>query len=210
MIPLNEALNWRYATKKFDPSKKVKEEDMEDLLTALRMSPSSFGLQPWKFVVVTDKALREKLKENAWGQSQITDSSHLIVLCTRKDINENHIRKFVESIEKTRNMPSGAMKEYEDMMIGFRKGLSDESAVEWSKKQVYIALGFLLLTCAQKKIDACPMEGFDSKKFDELLGLEKENLTSTALCAVGYRAQDDKYASAKKVRFDKKDIFIFK
>ncbi|MEK6888056.1 MAG: NAD(P)H-dependent oxidoreductase [Candidatus Aenigmatarchaeota archaeon] len=202
-----EDLNWRYATKIFDSAKKVSHADMDELLEALRLSASSFGIQPWKFVVVTDKKLREELRKKAWDQPQITDASHLIVLCAMTNVDENYIKKYAEDIAHTRKVTIESIKGYEDMMIGSIKRRDKEEILEWSTKQVYIALGTLLTACAVKRIDACPMEGFDHTAFDRLLGLK--DMTSVALCPVGYRG-DDKYADAKKVRFPLDKIIIRK
>lgn len=202
-----EALKWRYATKKFDAKKKVSDADLNELLEALRLSPSSYGLQPWKFIVITNPELRKNLREHAWNQPQITDASHLIVLATRTDVDEKYVKQYVNEIAKQRGVPVDSLQGYQDMMTGDVKNRSKEAIVEWSKHQTYIALGFLLETAALKQIDACPMEGFDKVKFDEILDLKKKNLTATVLCSVGYRAADDAYAQNAKVRF--KDIFIF-
>ena len=205
-----DALKWRYATKQFDASKKISEEDLNELLEAARLSASSFGLQPWKLVVVEDKKTREKLREAAWNQSQVTDASHLIVVCAVRNVDEKYIKKYIGQIAKVREIPSESLKDFEDTMVGFAKQRGKEFLLEWSKKQSYIALGTLLFAAASKKIDACPMEGFDSGKFDEILGLEKLGLTSAVLCAVGYRSKEDKNQHFKKVRFDMKDIVIKK
>ncbi len=205
-----DALNWRYATKQFDSSKKVSEKDLNELLESARLSASSFGLQPWKFVVVEDKKLREKLRENGFGQPQITDASHLIVLCSIKNVDEKYIKKYIEHVAKIRGIPKESLKGYEDMMIGFSKQMNKEQMLNWTKKQTYIALGTLLSACALKKIDASPMEGFNSMEFDKILGLEKIGLTSAVICAVGYRSEKDETSKYKKVRFDAKDIVIRK
>ena len=205
-----DALNWRYATKQFNITKKVSEKDLNELLESARLSASSFGLQPWKFVVVEDKKLREKLKGEGFGQPQITDASHLIVLCAVKNVDEKYIKKYIEQTAKVRGIPKESLKGYEDMLIGFAKQLNKEQMLNWTKKQTYIALGVLLSACALKKIDASPMEGFNPKKFDEILGLEKLGLSSAVLCAVGYRSEDDETQKYKKVRFDTKDIVIKK
>jgi len=210
MTDIIKALNWRYATKKFDTEKKVSEEDLNEILEAGRLAPSSYGLQPWKFVVVTDPELRKKLREHAWNQPQITDASHLIVLATRTDVDENYVKRYVDEIAKQRKTTVEALKGYQDMMTGDVKGRSKDAVLEWSKHQSYIALGFLLFAAAQKHIDACPMEGFDPAKFDEVLELKKHNLASTVLCTIGYRAADDKASQNLKVRFDQKDIVIRK
>ncbi len=202
-----KALNWRYATKKFDPLKKVSEENLNELLESARLAPSSYGLQPWKLVVVTNPELRKKLREHAWGQPQITDASHLIVLAARTDVDEKYIKEYVGEISKQRNVAVESLKGYQDMMVGDLTSRPKEAVLEWSKHQTYIALGFLLFAAAQKHIDACPMEGFDPAKFDEVLGLKKHNLASAVLCTIGYRAADDPAAKNVKVRF--KDVFIF-
>lgn len=201
-----EALNWRYATKQFDTSKKINESDLDELLEVLRLTPSSFGLQPWKFIVVENKELRNKILPNAWNQTQITDASHLIVLCAKTDVSEEYIAEFIKETAKTRNIPVDSIKGYQDMMVGFRKGLSKEQISEWTKKQAYIALGMLLQSAAMKKIDSCPMEGFNPKAVNEILNLDKEGLTSVVLCPLGYRSENDKTAHYKKVRFSKEKI----
>jgi nitroreductase len=205
---MNDHLNWRYATKKFDTTKKISKQDLAELLEVLRLSPSSYGLQPWKFIVVHNPELRKKLRSHAWDQAQITDADTLIVFCARQTMDENYVKNFVGSIAKTRGVAKESLSGYEQMMLGALKSKSPEGVFQWMKNQVYIALGFLLSECAQHKIDACPMEGFDHKKFDEILGLSQEGLESVVLCAVGYRAADDHYADLKKVRFDKNEVFI--
>lgn len=210
MTSITEALNWRYATKKFDPAKKVSEADVNELLEAARLAPSSYGLQPWTFVIVTNPELRKKLREHAWNQPQITDASHLIVLATRTDLDENYIKKYVKKIAEVRKVPVDSLKSYEDMMAGDIAKRPQEERINWGKRQTYIALGFLLFAAVQKRIDACPMEGFDAEKFDEVLGLKKMNLTATVLCAVGYRASDDVHSQHAKVRFSKSDVVIEK
>ena len=203
-----KALEWRYATKQFDTEKTVSEKEFDEILKVLNLSPSSFGLQPWKFIVVSDKTLRKRLREAAWNQPQVTDASHLIVLCARTDLNEACIKEYIGSVAKTRNVSRENLKGYEDMILGFRKALTEEQTLAWSKNQVYIALGFLLEACALKRIDACPMEGFDPKKVDEILGLKEQNLTSAVLCAIGYRSRKDSYAGEKKVRFEIKRVIV--
>jgi nitroreductase len=205
-----ESLNWRYATKIFDPEKKVSEEDLFELTEVLRLSPSSFGLQPWKFIVVTDPQIRKLLKEHSWNQSQVADASHLIVLCARTDLDEKLVKSFIEHTAKIRGVSKESLLHYEQMILGTRKSMSDQAALEWAKKQVYIALGFLMEAAALKKIDTCPMEGFDASKYDEILGLKKENLTAAVLCPIGYRSMDDKYASLKKVRFERSQVLLKK
>lgn len=198
------ALKWRYATKQFDPTKKVPETEFNELTEALRLSASSFGLQPWKFFVIKNPAIRAKIREHAWGQSQVTDASHLIVLAARKGIDDEYIRHFIKATAETRKTTIEALKGYEDMMLNAVRNMPPEAVTAWNQRQVYIALGTLLLAAAEKGIDACPMEGFDPKKVDEVLGLK--DFTVTAICPVGYRAASDSYATAAKVRFPASEV----
>lgn len=205
-----EAMNFRYATKQYDSTKKVKREDIEVLLEVVRLAPSSFGLEPWKFLVIESKELREKLKGAAWGQSQITDASHILIICARRDIDENYIREFIDRTAKTRKIPREQLVSFENMLLDFRRGKTKEEINAWNKRQTYIALGFILEAAALKRIDATPMEGFDSSKFDEILGLNDSDYETSVVCALGYRSRDDKYAALKKVRFEKREVFEFR
>ena len=205
---MNYDLNWRYATKKFDSSKKISKQEFTELLEVLRLAPSSFGLQPWKFVIVHDPVLRKKLRPHAWNQLQVTDADSLIVFCSLTTMDEKYINHYTDLIARTRGVKRESLSGYEQMMIASLKDKSPEAISHWMKNQVYIALGIFLAECAHRKIDACPMEGFDSGKFDEILGLPQQGLESVVLCAVGYRAADDQYAQLKKVRFDQNEVFI--
>jgi nitroreductase len=179
-------------------------------LEVLRLSPSSYGLQPWKFVIVKDPAVRKELRPHAWNQPQITDADVLIVFCVIKNIDEKYVRHFADRIAEVRGVSRESVSGYEQMMLAALKGKSPEAIAQWMKHQVYIALGVLLAECAHRKIDTCPMEGFDAKKFDEILGLAQEGLESVVLCAAGYRAADDPYAAVKKVRFEASEVFVYK
>lgn len=203
-------LQWRYATKQFDPTQKVSENNFQELLEALRLSASSFGLQPWKFIVVTDAKLRKELQQHAWNQPQIVDASHLLVLCARTDVDETYIKKYVETLAVHRKVPGDSLKGYQDMMLGFIAHKDRAALIGWAKLQVYLALGSLLTVCAHKRIDTCPMEGFDATAFDKILGLEKMHLTTAVLCPIGYRSADDTYALAAKVRFGIDEIILRK
>lgn len=203
-----ESLNWRYATKKFDADKKLTDAELSTLTEALRLSASSFGLQPWKFIVVTNPEIRAKLRAAAWDQPQITDASHLIVLTVRKNTDAAAVDAYIESVAKTRNASAESLKGYGDMIKGSFAGKSPETLKEWSSRQVYIALGTLLTAAAHEGIDACPMEGFDAKKFDEILGLDNMGLESRVLAAVGYRAADDAASQIPKARFSKEEVLV--
>ncbi len=202
------ALQWRYATKKFDSSRKLPEADFEELLEALRLAPSSYGLQPWKFVVVTAPAVRAELRKHARDQPQVTDASHLIVLCARTDVDDAYVKRFVDYIANVRQVPRDGLAQYEKRMIDKLNALSKPHLFEYCKQQVYLALGLLLAVAAHKRIDACPMGGFDSKAFDKILKLKKQSLASVVLCPVGYRAADDDYARLAKVRFEKMEVVL--
>lgn len=202
-----QPLKSRYATKKFDPSKKIPDDIWHALEQSLILAPSSFGLQPWKFFVVRNPDLRQQLLPHAWDQSQIVEASHLVVLAIKTNINAGDVAPYIDRIAEVRNMPKGQLEGLENMIKGYLKEppypLQPDS---WSAKQVYIALGFFLYSAALLGVDACPMEGFVPAKFDEILGLPEQGYAATVLCAAGYRAEDDKYADLAKVRYETEDV----
>ncbi|MCE1199012.1 MAG: NAD(P)H-dependent oxidoreductase [Marinilabiliales bacterium] len=205
-MSLISQLNKRYATKKFDPNKTVSEATFENLLEAIRLSASSYGLQAYKVLVVEDKAIRQKLREAAWGQTQITDASHLLVFAIQKNFNEADVDKFVEIVANVRGMEASALSGYADMMKGsFKRPVAEIR--NWLTKQAYIALGFGLVAAAELDVDACPMEGFSTDQFDEILGLDAKGLSSVVVLTVGYRAEDDGYQHLAKVRRSKDELF---
>lgn len=205
-----ESLNWRYATKRFDDSKKLSAEKLNKILEALRLSPSSYGLQAMKFVVVEDPAIREELKQHAWNQPQITEASQLIVLCRTTSINEADVDEYANLIAETRKIPVEALSEFVGMMKGSVSGLDEEAKAHWLAKQVYIALGNLMTACAIEEVDSCPMEGFDSEAFDKILGLEEKGLKSVVLAPIGYRSAEDVYQQLPKVRKPFQEVIIQK
>ena len=206
-MALIEQLNKRYATKNFDATKKISTENLSTLLEAIRLSASSYGLQAYKVVVVENDEIRKRLREVSWNQSQITDASQLLVFAVETDASESTVDGFVANIAKTRNMEAKDLTGYSDMMKGtFQR--PKEVVLNWLTHQVYIGLGFGLVTAAELNIDACPMEGFDSDKYDEILGLKKQNLHSVVLLAVGYRSAEDGYQHLAKVRRSKADFFV--
>lgn len=207
-IDLLKKLNWRYAVKAFDKNKKLNQEQLNSLLESLRLSASSFGLQPWAFAVIEDETLRQKLKEHSWNQSQITDASHLIVLCRKRDLRENDIEHFLEVSAKTRKMEKSSFDKQGQMIKGFVKSMPLEKKQAWMKDQVYLALGNLLTSCAVLDIDACPIEGFSPKEYDRLLDLPHKGLASVVVCAVGFRSDADKYQHQAKVRFCKEEVIL--
>lgn len=202
------ALNWRYATKQFNAEKKVSDDDLKLLLESIRLAPSSLGVQPWKVLVITNQSLRQQLKKAAYNQPQVVDASHLIIFASRKTINEEYVDSYVNTVAAVRNQRIEDVQEYKQMIMHSASRKTQEQIMEWTARQAYIALGFLLETAAIMKIDACPMEGFDNKEFDSMLGLDKTDYTSVVIAPVGYRSVEDKYALARKVRFNDEKIFI--
>lgn len=195
-----EQLNWRYATKKFDSSKKLSDEDLQFLIEATNLSASSYGLQPYHILLIEDPAIREQLKKAAHGQIQLTDASQVIVFAAKTNLSDTDVEEYIKLISETRNIPVEALEQFDAMMKGSLNGLSAEQKTTWAAKQTYIALGQLLTVCAISKIDACPMEGFDKAAFDEILGLKEKHLATTVIAPIGYRADDDDYQHYQKVR----------
>lgn len=206
-MDITSPLKWRYATKKFDPAKKISDEQLGKLKEVMHLSPSSFGLQPWKFLIVQNPEIRSKLMPVAWNQPQITDASHLVVLCARKNWSQENVDMFINEVARQRNIDIQALSEYKNMISGFVAGHDQEFLANWAKRQAYIALGFLLYAAAMEQIDACPMEGFNNTEFDNILNLANTDFASTVLCALGFRSNDDTTANYKKVRFDQNEIF---
>lgn len=207
MTDILSALNWRYACKVFDPAKKIPAETWAKLEESLLLTPSSFGLQPWKFIVIQDKELREKLVPHAWNQRQVADCSHLVIMTVPKALSVDYVDANIARMVEVRGGSADGLLSFRKMVIGFRDGLEAKGGLEqWAKLQSYIALGQFMLAAALLSLDTCPMEGFVPAKFDEVLGLEKEGLTTAVLCPVGYRNADDRYAGLPKVRFEAKDV----
>jgi|APGre2960657404_1045060.scaffolds.fasta_scaffold46105_2 nitroreductase len=207
MNTIIDNLNWRYATKKFDSSKKINDNDLDTLMEVLRLAPSAYGLQPLRFLVIENAAIREQLKTKSYGQSQITDSSHLIVLCSYIDINDSHIDEHITNTAMTRGIDAGLLTGYGDYMKGSIKKIESEQILVWNSNQAYLALGQLILAAAQMHIDASPMEGFDASGYDEILNLKKQNLHAAVVCAIGYRSEEDGTQHNKKVRKSKSNLF---
>jgi nitroreductase len=199
---LLEAVRFRYATKQFDPAKKIDTATWSVLEESLLLTPSSFGLQPWKFIVVDDPAIRESLVEHSWGQRQVADASHLVVMAVQKTIDEAYIDRFIDRIAEVRGVSIESLAGYRNIMVG-AKGMMTP---DWAAHQAYIALGQFMLAAATLGIDTCPMEGFVPAKYDEILGLEARGLRAVVLCPAGYRAASDRYADLKKVRWAAEDV----
>ena len=207
---LLQQLKWRYATKKFDSTKKISTEDWKTLEEALILTPSSYGLQPWKFIVITDQATKEKLVPVSWNQQQLADCSHVVVFAIKKSMGEKDIDEYLERISDVRGVPVESLAPYRGMMVGdLIEGPRSLSINVWAWRQIYIALGNFMTCSAMLGIDTCPMEGLDPAKYDEILGLGKRGLATSVVCVTGYRAADDKYASLPKVRFEKDEVIEY-
>lgn len=197
---IESALDWRYAAKKYDASRKISAADWKTIELSLKKAPSSYGLQPFKFLVIEDQALREKLRAQAWNQTQVTDAAKLVVVLAKERVDEKHIQDYIDNIAKVRGISGESLNGFKDMMLSRAVGLSDEDAITWNQRQAYIALGFALETAALLKIDATPMEGFDPAAFDKILELEGSGWKSVVVAAFGYRHAEDATQNFKKVR----------
>ncbi|WP_190811559.1 NAD(P)H-dependent oxidoreductase [Flagellimonas sp. S3867] len=207
MSNILENRTWRYATKKFDSTKKVSEADLELLLEATRLSASSYGLQPYHVYVITDPEIKEKLKPVSWGQSQITDASHLIVFANVTDFGEELMDGYLQNVSATRNIPTEGLKGYGDFMKSKLLDLPSETKSVWTTRQVYIAFSNMMQAAAELKIDTCPMEGFESEAYNEILGLEDKYLNASVVLAIGYRSDSDETQHYAKVRKSKEELF---
>jgi nitroreductase len=202
-----EKLHWRYAVKKFDSSKKISEADWFILEESLRLAPSSYGLQPWKFIVVQDQEIRSSLTPVSWHQTQVEDCSHYVVFATRTKIEETDVDKLVQKIAQVRGVDLASLDNYKNMMLkDIVNGPRSEIAQWWSQRQSYIAMGMLMETAALLDIDTCPIEGLDPAAYDKILQLEGTGYATVAAVAVGYRSPEDKYQLASKVRFDRDEV----
>lgn len=207
MHTILEDLNWRYATKKFDPDKRVSADNLHIIKESLRLTATSYGLQPLKFILVESPDLRERLKTASFGQRQITDASHMIIICSYINIDSTHIDEYMEDVASAQSISieeTAGFGEYVKQMI---VPLSIEEKSSWSSRQAYIALGQVMHTCASLRIDATPMEGFDATAYDEILNLEKRNLCATLVCAIGYRHDNDEAQYRTKVRRSSDKMF---
>ena len=203
-----EKLNWRYATKKFDESKKLSENKIDVLKQAFNLTPTSYGLQTMKLVIVSDDETKGRLVNLCYGQEQVKNASHVLAICIQDKVNENDVDLHFDNIIKIRNTPEIILSKYRKELKDFINSKSQVQIQEWCINQSYIALGNLMTVCGLEGIDACPMEGFLPDKVDELLGLKAYNLKSVLLLPVGYRAEDDMFANFKKVRKNLSDTIV--
>jgi len=193
-------LEWRYAVKKFDSEKMLPQEKIECLKQAFNLTATSYGLQPIILAVIHNKELQNKLVEHSYGQKQVVQASHVLIICIQNDINEAYINRYFEQVKKVRGTSSDILDPFKNALMADFSRKEVREIEQWSKNQAYLALGNLLTVCALEKIDSCPMEGFVPSAYDELLGLKEKGLTSVLVLPVGYRADDDMFSELKKVR----------
>lgn len=194
------SLKWRYATKKFDPNKKISNKDLETLKQAVQLSVSSYGLQLYKVLIIEDKELRKKLQAVSWNQKQITDASHLFVFCNYNKVESDHIDSFIRLTAETRNLEFEKLKGYGDFI---KTKLAEKNKIEqanWLERQPYLALSNLLMASASIQIDSCPMEGFEAEEYNRILGLDEKGLNACVIATVGYRDSSDETMNLSKVR----------
>ncbi len=204
---LLDALQWRYATKVFDANKKIPGEVWTALEKTLVLTPSSYGLQPYHFLVVQDAAMRAALLPHTWGQKQIVDCSHFVVFTARTEMKAADVDKLIQRTVEIRKLPADALNAYRGMMLGdVVNGPRGKAAHEWAARQCYIALGGLMTAAAVLGVDACPMEGLVPAEYDKLLKLDGSGYQTVVACALGYRAAGDKYASLAKIRYEPAEL----
>jgi len=200
-------LHWRYATKQFDATRKIPAADWQTLEETLLLTPSSFGLQPWRFIVVTNPATKEKLVPASWDQRQVTDASHLVVFAIKKELGPREVDRYLGRIADVRGVTRESLNGFRNVLVDFLAQPADQfNPQHWAARQAYIALGNLLTSAALLGIDTCPMEGIEPARYDEILGLSAQGYQTVVAAAVGYRAASDKYATLPKVRFAPEEI----
>lgn len=207
-MSLVKSLEWRYATKKYDTSKQLSNEQYEDLLSSVQLAPSSYGLQPYRFITVTDPAKLEQISKAAFGQPQISTSSKVLVVAVETNISNETVKNYIDKAAIARNTDRKNLEAREEFVNARLALLSSDQKIEWAEKQAFLAIGILVSAAAEAGIDASPMEGFDPKQVDEILGLKVQHLKSTLLFALGFRSSEDEFATIPKIRKTKEELFI--
>ncbi len=203
-----ENLQWRYAVKKFDENKSLSQAQINILKEAFNLTATSYGLQPIKMVVINNKEIQQQLVEYSWNQPQVAQVSHLLVLCVPKEYSTKDVENYFTLVKEIRNTSDEILDPFKTMLTSSIGSKTQEELLIWNKNQAYIALGNLMTVAANEQIDSCPMEGFIPEKYDEILGLEKHNLTSVLVLPVGFRAEDDYMKDLKKVRRKTEEVII--
>ena len=202
-----DSLKWRYATKKFDNTKKISDTNIQLLKEAVNLTATSYGLQPYKVLIIENPEIRDKLKAAAWGQPQLTDAFVLFLFCNYTNVGDKEVDNYLELRAKINNLNVSESADYGNMMKSHMASMSPEQMKVWTSKQTYIALGTLMAAASELGIDSGPMEGFDKESFDKILGLKEKGLTASVMCALGYRSQDDSFLAFKKVRKPLEDMY---
>lgn len=204
---LLQSLQWRYATKSFDRVREIPDEIWAALEEALRLTPSSYGLQPWKFLVIRNQEIKDSLVAASYGQVQVAECSHLLVIAVKPAVSLADVDRWIELIAETRGVPVDSLDFFRKMIIGdVVTGARSTDGLGWAKLQAYIALGNFMTSAALLGIDCCPMEGFVAKRYDEILGLEGRGLSTAVVCPAGYRAETDKHSHLPKARFSLEEV----
>ncbi|WMI70190.1 NAD(P)H-dependent oxidoreductase [Mangrovimonas sp. YM274] len=203
-----EFLEWRYATKAFNPNKEVSSEKMDILKKAFNLTATSYGLQPIKLVVIKNKVLQQELLEHSMNQKQIATASHVLVFCIQTNIDKAFVKDYFKRVHDLRQTPKEVLKPFEDFLVQDFQQKSQQEIEEWATKQAYLAMGNIMTVCAMEQIDSCPMEGFLSEEYDRVLKLNDHNLKSVLLLPVGYRSENDMFAGMKKVRKPVEDAVL--
>jgi len=203
-----EHLEWRYAVKKFDENSSLSQEQIQKLKNAFNLTATSYGLQPIKMVVVSNKKLQKQLVVHSWEQQQVAQASHLLIFCTETKVDGQYISNYFERVKQIRGTSDEILNPFKEAMMDNFEKMDTSQIQEWAKNQAYLAMGNLLTICAVEKIDSCPMEGFVPHAYDELLGLKEKGLKTVLVMPVGYRAEDDFFSDLKKVRRNIADSVI--
>ncbi|MCP9200989.1 NAD(P)H-dependent oxidoreductase [Gramella sp. GC03-9] len=203
-----KALQWRYATKKFDPDKILAEDKIKTLKQAFNLTATSYGLQPLKMIIISNKDLQKKLRAYSWNQQQVDTASHVLVICIENEVDEEFIVNYFKRVKHLRETPDEILKPFREFLVQDFNTKAAEEIEAWARNQAYLALGTLLTVCAAEEIDACPMEGFEPEKYDAELNLHEKNLKSVLVLPVGYRADDDMHSKFKKVRRPLEEVII--
>ncbi|WP_424961435.1 NAD(P)H-dependent oxidoreductase [Ekhidna sp.] len=205
---LLDKLNWRYATKVFDPSRKVSWKDIDFLKEAIRLSVSSYGLQMYKVLIIENPEIRKELRKASWDQAQITDASHLFIFCNYTVNHDQHVDDYIQLIiDAQKNVDVKGLKQYGEFIKSSIAGMEPMERKSWSEKQTYLALNNLIIACADRQIDACPMEGFDKQAYNRILGLDELGLNASVIAPIGYRSEKDQTQKRKKVRKPMDELF---
>jgi nitroreductase/dihydropteridine reductase len=209
MTDIIKDLEWRYAVKKFDSSKEIEAPKLERIEKAFNLTATSYGLQPIKMVVLKNKSLQEQLVEFSYGQQQVAQASHLLILCIEKKIDADYISGYFNKVKKIRGTSDAVLEPFKSALVNEFANMDTGQIQQWATNQAYLALGNLLTICAVEQIDACPMEGFLPASYDELLNLGAKGLSSVLVLPIGYRAEDDMFSGFKKVRRDMENSIIY-